>query len=167
MFGAVALLVLLIACLNYMNLSTAAAFKRTREIGTRKTLGARKGQLIGQFTSEAFILATLALFIAIAFVQILLPVANGFLKKDLNIFNLPLSWIASIGGALAGSAMLSTLYPAFVISRIVPTEAMKREVKLGNSSLPVRTPCSSTVYDLDYHDRIYPGNLPPTPVHEE
>jgi putative ABC transport system permease protein len=138
MFGAVAILVLLIACLNYMNLSTAAAFKRTREIGTRKTLGARKVQLVAQFTGEALVLATVALIIALALLQLSLPPVNNFLEKDLSLSNLAPPSVVALMVALVGAGVLSSMYPAFIVSRIVPTEAMRREVKLGNRNLPVR-----------------------------
>jgi putative ABC transport system permease protein len=138
MFGAVAILVLLIACLNYMNLSTAAAFKRTREIGTRKTLGARKSQVIAQFTGEAFLLAIVALTIAVALLQLSLPSVNTFLEKDLSLSNLTLPSIIALVVALLGAGVLSSVYPAFIVSRVVPTQAMKREVKFGNKTLPVR-----------------------------
>jgi putative ABC transport system permease protein len=138
MFGGVALLILSIACLNYMNLSTAAAFKRTREIGTRKTLGARKGQLIGQFAGEALILATISLITAIALIQLVLPFVNSFVEKDLALAQMPLSWTVAMIAALLGAGVLSCIYPAFIVSKVVPTEAMKREVKLGKRTVPVR-----------------------------
>jgi putative ABC transport system permease protein len=138
MFTAVAVLILLIASLNYMNLSTAAAFKRTREIGTRKTLGAMKGQLIGQFTGEAAILSTISLVLAISILQVILPAVNSFTEKELSLSSLPLNWIYILVGAVIFAGVCSSLYPAFIISRVKPAEALKKEVRLGNRSLPIR-----------------------------
>jgi putative ABC transport system permease protein len=138
MFGIVAFLILLIACLNYMNLSTALAYKRTREIGTRKTLGAMKGQLIFQFISESLLITLLSLVLAMAIVTAALPYVNEFTNKQMLFVDLPFTWIVMIGVVILVSALLSSLYPAFIISRIVPAEALKREIKIGRTSLPVR-----------------------------
>lgn len=138
LFGAVAFLILLIACLNYMNLSTASALKRTKEIGTRKTLGAYKFQLISQFTGEAVILSCISLFLAIAFLQLLLPSVNEFTQKQLSIYNLPLSWSAVLFAVMIVAGVMSSLYPSFIIANVKPTDAMKKQVKLGNRSIPVR-----------------------------
>ncbi|MCW5911661.1 MAG: ABC transporter permease [Cyclobacteriaceae bacterium] len=138
LFGAVAFLILLIACLNYMNLSTAAAFKRTREIGTRKTLGAFKSQLIAQFSCEALLLSAFSLVLSIALLQAFLPVVNTFTEKELSVQSLPVNGILLLIFVMIAAGILSSLYPAFVIARVKPTEALKKEVKLGNRSLPVR-----------------------------
>jgi putative ABC transport system permease protein len=138
MFGAVAILTLLIACLNYMNLSTAAAIKRTSEIGTRKTLGAQKIQLITQFSGEAIIISALSLIIAISVLQVLLPLINDFTEKDLSLSLLPVPWLLGIVGIMILSGILSSFYPAYIISKVMPAEALKKEVKLGNRNLPIR-----------------------------
>lgn len=138
MFAAVAFLILLIACLNYMNLSTAAAFKRTKEIGTRKTLGALKSQLIGQFSGEAIVLSTVSLLLAITLLQVVLPFINTFLDKDLALSSLSLEGIALVIGVVIVAGILSSLYPAFIITRVMPSEALKKDIRLGNRSLPVR-----------------------------
>jgi putative ABC transport system permease protein len=138
MFGIVAFLILLIACLNYMNLSTALAYKRTREIGTRKTLGAMKGQLIFQFITESLLITVLSLILAVAIVTMLLPSVNEFTNKEMLLSTLPLKWVLMIGAVTIGSSLLSSLYPAFIISKVVPAEALKREIRIGKTSLPVR-----------------------------
>lgn len=138
MFGAVAFLILLIACLNYMNLSTAAAYKRTKEIGTRKTLGALKGQLIGQFSGEAIVISTVSLLLAITLLQVALPFINSFLDKELALQNLSLEGIALVIAVVILAGVLSSLYPAFIITRVMPSEALKKDVRLGSRSLPVR-----------------------------
>ncbi len=138
MFGAVALLILVIACLNYMNLSTAAAFKRTREIGTRKTLGAYKEQLIAQFAGEAIILSIASFIFAIALTQSMLPAINSFTEKQLALASIPTEWIGGIIATALIAGALSALYPAFIIASVKASEALKREIKLANRALPVR-----------------------------
>ena len=138
MFGAVALLILVIACLNYMNLSTAAAFKRTREIGTRKTLGAYKEQLIAQFAGEAVILSIASFIFAIALTQSMLPAINSFTEKQLALASIPTEWIGGIIATVLIAGALSALYPAFIIASVKASEALKREIKLANRALPVR-----------------------------
>lgn len=138
MFSSIAFLILLIAALNYMNLSTAAAFKRTKEIGTRKTLGAGKGLLIGQFLGEALLLALASILLAIAIVQILLPLVNQFTNKNLQLFALPGSWMFMMAVTLLGSALMAALYPAFVIAGVAPGQAIKKEIQFANKSIPIR-----------------------------
>lgn len=138
MFTVVAFLILLIASLNYMNLSTAAAFKRTREIGTRKTLGAGKLSLIGQFVGEALILSLFSLVIAIALVQAFSPYINNFTGKTLLLQYLDLPWMAGIGIVLILFGLLASLYPALIVSKVSPAEAIKKEVRIANRSLPMR-----------------------------
>ncbi|HEU5289217.1 MAG TPA: ABC transporter permease [Cyclobacteriaceae bacterium] len=138
MFGAVGFLLLLIACLNYMNLSTAAAFKRTREIGTRKTLGAQRTQLIMQFVSDSVVLSLISLALALVILQIMLPAVNQFTQKELTLTSMPLEWMLSILAIILLAGIASALYPAFVTARVSPAEALKKEIKIANSSLPVR-----------------------------
>lgn len=131
LFAAVAFMVLLIAGLNYMNLSTAAALKRTREIGTRKTLGAQRPQLIGQFAGEAVLLSGLALAIAYALAQLLLPLANTFTNKNLVINQLPLSWALGLVAIMLLVGLLSSLYPAYLTARVAPAQALKNGPSSG------------------------------------
>lgn len=138
LFAAVGVLLLLIACLNYMNLSTAAALKRTAEIGTRKSLGALKGQLVGQFIMDSLVLSALSLVFSVLLVQGLLPAVNRFAGKEIALTSLPVVWMLLMAGMLLLTGLLSALYPAFVSTRVSAVEAMKREIKWGNRSLPVR-----------------------------
>jgi putative ABC transport system permease protein len=138
MFGVVGFLLLLIACLNYMNLSTAAAFKRTREIGTRKTLGAQRSQLIMQFISDSVIMSLISLALALIIAQAILPAINQFTQKELYLTSLPLEWSLILLGIILIAGIASALYPAFVTARVSPAEALKKEIKIANSSLPVR-----------------------------
>lgn len=138
MFIAIAFLILLIACLNYMNLSTAAAFKRTREIGTRKVMGAFRGQLISQFTGEALILSAFALALSLVLLQAVLPFVNSFTNKDLQLTHLQGVWLPAMIFTLLGTGILAALYPAFIIARVSPAEALKKELRIANRSFPIR-----------------------------
>ncbi|HNG43502.1 MAG TPA: FtsX-like permease family protein, partial [Cyclobacteriaceae bacterium] len=124
--------------LNYMNLSTAAALKRTREIGTRKTLGAQRMQLITQFITDSVVLSAIALVLALIIIQIILPAVNQFTDKELALTSLPLAWAAGILGVLFIAAILAALYPAFITARMTPADALKKEIRVGNSRLPLR-----------------------------
>lgn len=138
MFAVVAILILAIACLNYMNLSTASAFRRVKEIGTRKALGAMKTQLITQFTGEAVILTVVSLTIALAILQIILPYVNQFAEKDMSLNILPLSWSIGLAVTILLAGILSASYPAFIISKVSAVEAFKKEIKIGSRSVPMR-----------------------------
>jgi putative ABC transport system permease protein len=137
-FSFIAVLVLLIACVNFMNLSTARAAERTREVGVRKALGARRGQLIEQYLGEAFVFVVTAVLLALALVQIALPLLNSLTGKSLGLGSigfLPLS------GMLAGLTLVCTMlagtYPAFLLSRFRPEGALraKGSIRLSGGSL--------------------------------
>jgi predicted permease len=125
MFGIIAGFVLLIACINFMNLSTARSEKRAKEVGIRKVVGARKAGLIGQFLLESILLAGMAGFLAVALVYINLPGFNKLAQAEIGIpFQEPLFWVFSLlfilfTGLLAGS------YPAFFLSRFEPVRVLK------------------------------------------
>lgn len=138
LFASVGVLILVIACLNYLNLSTAAAYKRTKEIGTRKTLGAQRGQLIRQFGGEAVILSVVALVIALGLLETILPYVNSFTEKQLNVRQLPVWLQLALTGVMLGAGIVSAVYPAFVIARVKASEALKKNVNVGRASLPMR-----------------------------
>jgi putative ABC transport system permease protein len=125
-FSAVALLILLIACINFMNLSTARSALRAREVGLRKTVGANKGNLVKQFIGESIIITFIAGVISVLLVQICLPFYNTFTLKSMSNFFLsdPLSMIYFIlfmlvVGIIAGS------YPAFFLSAFKPVKVLR------------------------------------------
>ncbi len=129
LFSAIGLFILLIACINYMNLATARSAGRAKEVGMRKVVGALRAQLIGQFLSESILLVTLALGIAIVLVLICLPALNGFTQKQLAFSQLIdpafLSILVSITlltGLVAGS------YPAFFLTSFRPLGVLKGQV---------------------------------------
>jgi len=126
MVTSIALLVLLVACINFMNLSTARSEKRSREVGVRKTLGASRRQLIFQFLSEAFLLTFLALFLSILLARLLLPFFNRFMSKNTIAFDLDSApvWLALLTIGLI-TALVAGSYPAFFLSRFRPVQVLK------------------------------------------
>jgi len=129
-FSALALVVLLIAVINFMNLSTARAEKRAKEIGIKKVLGSRRSQLIGQFLTESTIFAFLSLGLAAVFVKIALPALNVLLTAPVEM---RLSWplAALIFGITLMTGLLAGSYPAFLLSSFDPVTAFKG--RLGRS----------------------------------
>jgi putative ABC transport system permease protein len=126
MLGIIGLFILLIACFNFVNLSTARATKRSREVGIRKVTGAQKHQLVSQFTVESVVIALLAMFISIGISPFALEWMNRFTEKSLDIFY-PESW-PLFAGMLAFSiftGFFAGIYPAFVISSYKPALVMK------------------------------------------
>lgn len=138
MFTVVGLLLILIACLNYMNLSTAAAFKRIREIGTRKTLGAQRSQLIFQFITDSLILSAGSLVLALIMVELALPFVNSFTGKNMQLYSLPITWMSGLTAITLVAGLLSALYPALISARISSVQALKKEIKIANQAVPVR-----------------------------
>lgn len=126
MFSAIALFMLLIACINFMNLSTAGASKRVKEIGMRKVLGSRKGQLVGQFLTESLIAALIAMVIGFIILALALPYFNNLSGKSLEIDFLfsPQVVLALIGLTLLTS-FLAGGYPAFFMSSFKPIQTLK------------------------------------------
>ncbi len=133
--GAVAAFILLIACINFMNLTTAKATQRAGEVGVRKTMGASQKELIAQFLGESFATILVALIVAAGLVQIALPLFNAATNKQLSLTsaNIPffvgiLTITSLITGLLAGS------YPAFFLSSFRPAQVLKQKSLLTGSS---------------------------------
>lgn len=131
-FGAVALFILIIACINFMNLSTARSAMRSKEIGMRKVLGSLRRQLINQFLVESFLVCAFATILALVLASVSLPYFNQLADRDFSyseLFNattlLRLLALMLIVGLLAGS------YPAFVLSAFKPIKALKGEAQKG------------------------------------
>jgi putative ABC transport system permease protein len=130
MFSIVAIFILLIACINFMNLTTARSVKRAREIGVRKVVGALRGSLIKQFIGESLLLTSIAVIIALLLVVLLLPLFNNITLKQIELpFGQPLFWlnlvaITFITGFIAGS------YPALFLSSFNPIKVLKGTLKL-------------------------------------
>ncbi len=138
LFSIVAILILLMACINFMNLSTARATNRSREVGVRKSVGAQKSHLIFQFITEAVFLSFIAMLFAIVIVKLLLPFFNDVTGKSIHldvsnpVFVVGILSITIVAGILAGS------YPAFVLSGFNPVKVLKGTTQLGLSGNALR-----------------------------
>jgi len=131
LFGTVAILILVMACINFTNLSTARAASRSREVGIRKSIGAQKNSLIVQFLSEAMLLSFIALIFAIVIVQLLLPLFNEVTTKSIQLDLSNPVFIAGTLGITAICGLLAGSYPAFVLSRFNPVKVLKGNTQLG------------------------------------
>jgi putative ABC transport system permease protein len=135
LFSIIAIVILLIACVNFMNLSTARSEKRAKEIGVRKTLGSGKKQLIFQFFSESMLLALIAFLLSLVAVYLLLPAFNTLVDKQLKLDTTqPLFWIGSLviivfTGVVAGS------YPALYLAAFNPVKVLKGTFNPGKSGV--------------------------------
>jgi putative ABC transport system permease protein len=138
--SAIALLILLIACANFVNLTTSQSEARAKEVGLRKVVGANRGQLITQFLGESVLLMMFALGVAIILVAIILPGFNAFTGKDIGLIRSANLWLAA---ALVGITLLvglaSGAYPAFILSAFNPVQVIKRRRNPGRKKLFLRS----------------------------
>lgn len=131
LFSMIGFFVLLLACINFMNLSTAQSEKRTREVGIRKAIGSGRGQLIGQFFSESFLLSLFAFVLSLLLVQLTLPWFNVVADKQLYIWwTQPVFWLCSFGFCLV-TALLAGGYPALYLSSFKPISVLKGTFRAG------------------------------------
>ncbi|QRR00791.1 ABC transporter permease [Dyadobacter sandarakinus] len=137
LFTIVAIIILIIACINFMNQSTAKASMRIREVGVKKALGAGRSTLIVQFLSESLILSFLALIIALLITWALLPVFNNITGKDLPL-QLELGGLVTILGIAFVMGLLAGSYPAFYLSRFNPAFSLKGGLTNSFSELILR-----------------------------
>ena len=136
-FSTIAVLILLIACINFINLSTARASKRSKEVGMRKVVGAHRSQLIQQFLSESFLISFLALLVGFVLIVLALPVLNELTGKTLGLSAIRAHWLGLLVlvllvGLLAGS------YPAFALSRFQPATVLKGALPGGLKKVSLR-----------------------------
>jgi len=132
-FMSIAVLILIIACINFMNLATARATDRSKEVGLRKVLGALRKQLAWQFIFESLLFATVATSLAILLLQLLMPAYSNFLG-----YSLPSYWNNSwfyifIIGIMAVVGILAGSYPALLLSSFSPIESLKGKLKVGKN----------------------------------
>ena len=129
-------LVLVIACVNYTNLATAQSLGRSREVGMRKTMGAGQAQLLSQFLVESLVIASIAMVIAVAAIEVLIPLINNAANKALSIDYLrTLPWLLATT-ALVG--LLAGLYPAWLITRANPIDALRDIARKGKKGSRMR-----------------------------
>lgn len=128
LFSAVAFFVLLIACINFINLTTARASKRAKEVGVRKVLGASRQKLVFQFLGESVIMSVLACLLALFFIESFLPVLNNLSGKSLSLSQLALwQFLLGFGGLVVIISLLSGSYPAFFLSGFQPVTVLKAQ----------------------------------------
>ena len=132
-FATIAVFILLIACINFMNLSTAQSTQRAREVGMRKVCGAHRGRLILQFLSESIFLCLISMLIAVVLIILLLPIFNGLIAKELTYHPLH-DWHVTLSllSLACFVGVFSGIYPAFFLSSYVPVEVLKAHNKAGN-----------------------------------
>ncbi len=138
-FSVIALFILLIACINFMNLATAKYANRAKEVGVRKVVGSKRRQLIAQFLYESIMLSGISLFVGIALLELFLPMFNQLAGKELSLNYLDVWYIipaliafALIIGVLAGT------YPAFYLSSFNPQKTLKGKLSSGSGSSRLR-----------------------------
>jgi len=137
LFSIIGVFVLLLACINFMNLSTARSEKRAKEVGIRKTVGSVRSQLIGQFLSESVLVALVSFIFSIILAALLMPLFNKLADKDIGLpWGSPVFWLLAllftfITGLISGS------YPAFYLSKFEPIKVLKGTFRVGKfASLP-------------------------------
>ncbi len=131
LFGIIGAFVLILACINFMNLSTARSEKRAKEVGIRKSIGSQKGQLVYQFLSESFLVVLFAFIIAVIIVLLSLNGFNDLARKEITFpWTNTLFWLISIGFILF-TAVLAGSYPALYLSSFKPVDVLKGSFKAG------------------------------------
>ena len=137
LFGIIGFFVLLLACINFMNLSTARSEKRAKEVGIRKAIGSLRGQLIGQFFCESLLVAALAFVCSLVLVELALPLFNEVADKKMHIlWGNPLFWLVGICFSLI-TGLLAGSYPALYLSSFQPVKVLKGTFRAGRfAALP-------------------------------
>ncbi len=131
LFGLIGVFVLFLACINFMNLSTARSEKRAKEVGIRKTVGSSRQQLINQFFSESLLFVLLAFFISLILVQLSLPLFNKIADKEMQIlWSNPVFWLFSLLFCLL-TGLIAGLYPALYLSSFEPIKVLKGTFRVG------------------------------------
>ncbi len=131
-FSVIALFILVIACVNFMNLSTARSTKRSNEVGLRKVVGASRSQLVKQFLGESLLFTLFALLLALILVRVALPYFNSLTGKEIDVDYLNnFVILSSVLFMLILVGIASGSYPAFFISRYQPVNIMKKSINIG------------------------------------
>jgi len=130
--GVIGIFLLITACINFINMATAEAINRAKEIGVRKVLGAFRTQVMSQFLGETFIITVLGAVLALVFGELLLPVLNSILRLKISfgLFD-NISLLGFLAALIVVVSLLAGLYPAFVLSRFAPALAIKSKMSKG------------------------------------
>jgi putative ABC transport system permease protein len=137
MFGIIGVFVLLLACINFMNLSTARSEKRAKEVGIRKTVGSLRSQLIWQFFSESLMVSTFAFLLSLLLLRLALPWFNQVADKNMQVlWTNPIFWLLGLSFSLL-TGIIAGSYPAFYLSSFQPVKVLKGTFRAGRyASLP-------------------------------
>jgi putative ABC transport system permease protein len=133
-FTWVAFVIVLIASINYINLTTAKAAQRGREIGVRKIIGAAKQQLFFQFISETFMVFLLALVVSVVLIILLFPLYNSLTGKELSFHVFDPEVLKVVGVTMAVTLVVSAIYPAILLSSFQPLQAIKGKLSIGRGN---------------------------------
>ena len=136
--GTIAVIILLIACMNYMNLANALALKRMREIGIQKIVGAGRSHLFAQHIGETLLLTFLAMILALLLVEIALPLINRISGKPLAMDYANVRLMLALFSTTLLTGLLTSLFPGFFISGFQPIQAIKGQLKIGHSNINFR-----------------------------
>jgi putative ABC transport system permease protein len=131
LFGIIGVIILLLACINFMNLSTAKSEKRAKEVGIRKAIGSSRGQLIGQFFGESLFTAGLAFVFALALVWVALPFFNGLADKRMVVLTGSLAFWGLSAGFVMLTGLIAGSYPALYLSAFRPVRVLKGAFQAG------------------------------------
>ena len=130
LFSFAALFILVIACINFMNLATARSMERSREVGLRKSVGAKRSQLFYQFLGESILTSFVAVLLSIAFGEIFMSLFNGLTGKELNLaYFKNIEGLAILTGIILFAGVFSGSYPALVLSGFMPANILKNNIK--------------------------------------
>jgi ABC-type antimicrobial peptide transport system permease subunit len=138
LFGIIGVFVLLIACINFMNLATARSEKRAREVGIRKAIGSKRKQLIIQFLSESLFTAFLAFLLSLIIVMLVLPLLKNLDFENISFNLTDVSVIGSVLGVCILTGLIAGSYPAFYLSSFVPVKVLKGVVAQGKGAVSFR-----------------------------
>ncbi|HQQ97667.1 MAG TPA: ABC transporter permease [Cyclobacteriaceae bacterium] len=131
LFSSIAVFILVIACINFMNLATARSERRAREVGIRKSVGSRRRELVVQFIGESLLITTLAFGIAVLLTELALPYYNDLVEKKLSLnYGSILFWEFAVGLVLF-TGIMSGSYPALYLSSFQPTQVLKGKIAVG------------------------------------
>jgi putative ABC transport system permease protein len=137
-FSSVAIFILLIACVNFMNLATARSVRRAKEIGLRKVVGSTRSHLVGQFIGESLLFSFLAMVLSLVLLLLLLPVFNQFTDKQISFpLTQPAFWL-TMAGVLLLTGLIAGSYPALYLSSLKPVRVLKGVVRYTQSSVLFR-----------------------------
>lgn len=137
-FSAIALFIVVIACINFMNLATARSERRAREVGVRKSVGSRRRELIIQFLGESLLITSISFFLALVVVELALPFYNDLTQKKLTMdFASPLFWLVSLSVIMI-TGVVSGSYPAIYLSSFSPVKVLKGKVQIGRGGATPR-----------------------------